>query len=42
MLNNLEAIGPAQRLAGTEVGGDVVMPSLKARDFNFTSLSEAV
>jgi len=42
MLNNIEAIGPAQRLAGTEVGGDVVMPSLKARDFNFTSLSEAV
>jgi predicted Zn-dependent protease len=42
MLNNIEAIGPAQRLAGTEVGGDVVMPSIKARDFNFTSLSEAV
>ena len=42
MLNNIEAIGPAQRLAGTEAGGDVVMPSLKARDFNFTSLSEAV
>jgi len=42
MLNNIDAIGPAQRLAGTESGGDVVMPSLKARDFNFTSLSEAV
>jgi len=42
MLNNLEAIGPAQRLAGTESGGDIVMPSLKVRDFNFTSLSEAV
>ena len=42
MLNNIEAIGPAQRLAGTEAGGDVVMPTLKARDFNFTSLSEAV
>jgi predicted Zn-dependent protease len=42
MLNNLEALGPAQRLAGTEGGGDVVMPALKARDFNFTSLSEAV
>lgn len=42
MLNNLEALGPAQRLAGTEAGGSVVMPALKARDFNFTSLSEAV
>jgi predicted Zn-dependent protease len=42
MLNNIEAIGPAVRLAGTEAGGDVMMPSLKARDFNFTSLSEAV
>lgn len=42
MLNNLEAVGPARRLAGTEAGGDVVMPALKVRDFNFTSLSEAV
>jgi predicted Zn-dependent protease len=42
MLNNLEALGRAERLAGTEQGGDVVMPSLKVRDFNFTSLSEAV
>jgi predicted Zn-dependent protease len=42
MLNNIEALGPGQRLAGTEAGGDVVMPTLKARDFNFTSLSEAV
>ncbi|MDF1504500.1 TldD/PmbA family protein [Roseisolibacter sp. H3M3-2] len=42
MLNNLEAIGPAERLAGTEAGGDVSMPTLKVRDFNFTSLSEAV
>lgn len=42
MLNNIEAIGPAVRLAGTEGGGDVVMPTVKARDFNFTSLSEAV
>jgi predicted Zn-dependent protease len=42
MLNNLEAIGRAERLAGTEQGGDVVMPALKVRDFNFTSLSEAV
>ncbi len=42
MLNNLEAVGAPQRLAGTEAGGDVVMPTLKVRDFNFTSLSEAV
>lgn len=42
LLNNLDALGKAERLAGTEQGGDVVMPSLRARDFNFTSLSEAV
>ena len=42
MLNNLEAIGPSVRLAGTEAGGAVVVPSLKVRDFNFTSLSDAV
>jgi predicted Zn-dependent protease len=42
MLNNLEAIGAAARVAGTEAGGDVVMPVLKVRDFNFTSLSDAV
>ena len=42
LLNNLEEVGRAQRLAGTEQGGDVVMPSIRARDFNFTSLSEAV
>ena len=42
VLNNIEALGQTERLAGTEQGGDVVMPSMKARDFNFTSLSEAV
>ena len=42
LLNNLEALGRPERLAGTEQGGDVVMPSIRARDFNFTSLSEAV
>jgi len=42
VLNNIEALGKAERLAGTEQGGDVVMPSIKAKDFNFTSLSEAV
>lgn len=42
MLNNLEMLGRAERIAGTEAGGAVVMPALKVRDFNFTSLSEAV
>ncbi|MGI8842505.1 MAG: TldD/PmbA family protein [Gemmatimonadaceae bacterium] len=42
MLNNIEALGQPVRLAGTEQGGDVVMPAVKVRDFNFTSLSEAV
>ncbi len=42
MLNNLDAIGPAMRLAGTEQGGAVVMPPIKVHDFNFTSLSDAV
>jgi predicted Zn-dependent protease len=42
MLNNLEALGRAERLAGTEQGGAIVMPSIKVRDFDFTSLSEAV
>ncbi|HSA57722.1 MAG TPA: TldD/PmbA family protein [Gemmatimonadaceae bacterium] len=42
MLNNLEAIGRPVRLAGTEAGGAVIVPPLKVRDFNFTSLSDAV
>ncbi|MDQ3698129.1 MAG: TldD/PmbA family protein [Gemmatimonadota bacterium] len=42
MLNNLESIGRSVRLGGTEAGGAVMMPPIKVRDFNFTSLSEAV
>ena len=42
LLNKLDAIGPAVRLAGTEAGGAVVMPPIKAHDFDFTSLSDAV
>jgi predicted Zn-dependent protease len=42
MLNNLEGLGRAVRVAGTEAGGDVVMPAIKVKDFNFTSLSDAV
>lgn len=42
MLNNLEGIGRAMRTAGGEGGGAIVMPTIKTRDFNFTSLSDAV
>jgi predicted Zn-dependent protease len=42
LLSNLEAIGPAVRIAGAESGGSIVMPPIKAKDFNFTSLSDAV
>jgi predicted Zn-dependent protease len=42
LLANAEALGPAERLAGTEIGGDIVMPAIKAHDFTFTSLSDAV
>ncbi len=42
MLNNLEMIGRAERVAGTESGGNVVFPTIKVKDFNFTSLSDAV
>jgi predicted Zn-dependent protease len=42
MLNNLDMIGQPVRLAGTEAGGAVIVPPIKVRDFNFTSLSDAV
>ncbi len=42
MLNNVEAVGRPERIAGTESGGNLVLPTLKVRDFNFTSVSEAV
>ncbi|MEO5579910.1 MAG: TldD/PmbA family protein [Gemmatimonadaceae bacterium] len=42
MLNNLDAMGRPVRLAGTEAGGAVIVPPIKVRDFNFTSLSDAV
>ncbi len=42
MLNNVEAMGRPVRLAGTEAGGAVVVPPIKVKDFNFTSLSDAV
>jgi predicted Zn-dependent protease len=45
MLNNLEALGAPVRVSASEDGGPgqaVVVPPLKVRDFNFTSLSDAV
>jgi predicted Zn-dependent protease len=42
LLNNVESMSGPVRLAGTEAGGDVAMPAVKAHDFNFTSLSDAV
>ena len=44
-LNNLEAIGPAVRVNASEAlgaGGATWMPTLKVRDFTFSSLSDAV
>ena len=45
MLNNLEALGTPVRVSAGEDGGPgqaVMVPPLKVRDFNFTSLSDAV
>ncbi|HXT14549.1 MAG TPA: TldD/PmbA family protein [Gemmatimonadaceae bacterium] len=45
MLNNLEAMGVPERVSaseGGEPGQAIVVPPLKVRDFNFTSLSDAV
>ncbi|MES2180258.1 MAG: TldD/PmbA family protein [Gemmatimonadota bacterium] len=45
MLNNLEALGTPVRVSASEDGGPgqaVVVPPMKVRDFNFTSLSDAV
>ena len=41
LLNNVEALGPVRRTA-SEGPGTQIMPILNARDFNFTSLSDAV
>jgi predicted Zn-dependent protease len=45
MLNNLEALGIPTRVSASEDGGPgqaIVVPPIKVRDFNFTSLSDAV
>jgi len=45
MLNNIEAMSPSVRVSGSEsgeAGNPIVVPAIKARDFTFTSLSDAV
>ena len=42
MLNNIEEIGKPQIIAGDEVQYAMLIPPMKVRDFNFTSLSDAV
>ncbi|MDJ1481155.1 TldD/PmbA family protein [Cytophagaceae bacterium YF14B1] len=42
MLNNLEAIGKAERVVSTESDINYLIPPLKIRDFTFTSLSDAI
>ncbi|MBV9211757.1 MAG: TldD/PmbA family protein [Acidobacteria bacterium] len=45
MLNNIEAMSPVTRITGSERVGDgfpVLAPAIKVREFEFTSLSEAI
>ncbi len=42
MLNNIEEIGKSVVLGGDEGPNPMVVPAMKVRDFNFTSLSDAV
>ena len=42
MLNNIEEIGRPEIIAGDEVAYSMLIPAMKVRDFNFTSLSDAV
>jgi len=42
LLSKLDGLGREERLGGAEGGGAVVMPALRALDFHFTSLSDAV
>ena len=42
MLNNIEEIGKPVVIAGSESNLSLMLPSMKVRDFNFTSLSDAV
>jgi hypothetical protein len=40
-MRNLESIGKVER-HGTEFGLRVAMPSIKVRNFSFTSISDAI
>jgi predicted Zn-dependent protease len=42
MLNNIEELGRPEILAGDESQFQLLIPAMKVRDFNFTSLSDAV
>ncbi|MFA9218120.1 MAG: TldD/PmbA family protein [Sphingomonadaceae bacterium] len=42
MLNNIEELGRPEILAGDESQYQQMIPSMRVRDFNFTSLSDAV
>lgn len=42
MLNNVEELGITERIAGDEANIIMMIPPMKIRDFNFTSLSDAV
>lgn len=45
LLNNIEALGQPMRVSASESGSagvPIVVPAVKARDFTFTSLSDAV
>jgi predicted Zn-dependent protease len=42
MLNNIEEIGKPEILGGDEAPFKLLIPAMKVRDFNFTSLSDAV
>jgi len=42
MLNNVEELGKPQIIGSEGDGLNMVIPPMKIRDFNFTSLSDAV
>ncbi|WP_020653592.1 TldD/PmbA family protein [Massilia niastensis] len=42
ILNNIDELGKPQVIGGDEVPYQMVLPPMKVRDFNFTSLSDAV
>jgi predicted Zn-dependent protease len=42
MLNNIEEIGKPLVIGGDEANYSMLIPAMKVRDFNFTSLSDAV